>query len=457
MSLQSRAVESRGDGAWIGFRPGSPVAGDVVVPGSKSIAQRALVLAALASGTTRLTRVPDGDDVKAAVALVSDAGARVERLAPAALAVTGRPPGPHRGWKPSAPLSAGESGTLARLATAATGFCALAGHTTEITVRGTLATRRSSALIAALRAAGVRIETPENATWPARVTPIGPPNRVRIVEPRSSQEVSALLAALAAYPDTCELEVEGPIPSRPYLEMTLASLRAFGARVASHVAGSSERFEVRGPLTAPPDPIAIEPDASAAAVALAAGCLSGGTVRVAGLGASSSQGDVRIVEHLRSFGCDAGFDAHGVFARGAVTRAGDVDLEREPDLAPVVAALAARAALDGRGASILRGLGTLPGKESSRIDVLAEGLRALGLDAQASADTLRVQTSRNAARFEGVLDPRGDHRMAFAFALFGLCRAGVRLCNAACVAKSWPTFWTDLERAGARVESGNSA
>ncbi len=215
-----------------------------------------------------------------------------------------------------------------------------------------------------------------------------------------------------------------------------------------------ERFVVRGPLVAPSDPLAIEPDASAAAVALAAGVLSGGSVRVAGLLASSRQGDVRIVDHLRAFGARSGFDAEGVFAEGAVTRAADVDLEREPDLAPVVAALAARAALAGFGASRLTGLATLPGKESSRIEVLASGLRAIGLEAEAGAEELVISPGSGASARTGALDPHGDHRMAFAFALFGLCARDVSLVNPECVSKSWPSFWADLERAGARVERG---
>ncbi|MDZ4772928.1 MAG: hypothetical protein SGI72_07305 [Planctomycetota bacterium] len=447
-------MQSANDAAWIGFRSDSVFSGRVHVPGSKSIAQRFVIQAALASGTTRLTRLPDGDDVAAAVKLVQVAGATVERLAPAALSITGRPPGPHRGWKAETALFAGESGTLARLATAVSGFCALAGHRTEVRVGGTLAHRHSRALIEALRSAGVRIESADGATWPALVTPIGPPNQVVLREPRSSQEVSALLIALAAYPDALELRVEGAIPSRPYLSMTIAALAPFGVRVTSERAAHAgiERFEVHGPLRAPSDPIAIEPDASAAAVALAAGVLSKGNVHVTGLHADSSQGDVRIVEHLRAFGADAGFDDEGMFARGCVTRAADVDLENEPDLAPVVAALAACAVLAGHGPSRISGLGTLPGKESSRIDVLAAGLDAIGIAARASADALHVQRAGGAHDLSRPLDPHHDHRMAFAFALFGLCVEGVRVATPECVAKSWPSFWTDMERAGARLE-----
>lgn len=431
--------------------------GYVHVPGSKSIAQRALILAGLASGTTRITHLPDGDDVRAAVELVRAAGSVVERLAPAALAITGRPPGPHRGWKPLAALSAGESGTLARLATATLGFCALAGHTSELTVHGTLTRRRSAALFASLRAAGVHIDSGSaNDGWPARIRSIGPPSSVRLAQPTSSQEVSALLCGLSAYPDTTRLEVEGAIPSRPYLELSLALLARFGVDIVARRTGDVETFDVRGPLTALAKPLAIEPDASAAAVALAAGCLSGGEVHVRGLAANSLQGDVRIVDHLMAFGCHAGFDDEGVFARGPVTRAAVIDLELEPDLAPVIAALAARAALAGLGESHLSGLGTLPGKESSRIEVLAEGLVALGLNARATQDSLTIGPGVQGGAASGsartiVLDPHADHRMAFAFALFGLCAADVSVCYATCVAKSWPGFWTDVERAGARV------
>lgn len=453
-------MESRRSAGTIGLRPGSPIRGPVTVPGSKSIAQRALVLASLASGTTRMTCVPDSADVSAAVRLVTDAGADVTRLAPAALAITGRPPGPARGWIPSSALQCGESGTLARLATAAAAFAGRAGAPIELRVAGTLQNRRSTALFAALRAAGVRLacaDGPDGSAWPVTLVPIGPQNHVRLVAPRSSQEASAILCALSAWPDTFELEVEGEIPSRPYLELTIAELERFGARVRTRTHGGGEAFEVRGPLRAPADPIAIEPDASAAAVALAAGCLSGGDVRVDGLTSDSRQGDVRIVEHLRAFGCAAGADERGLFARGDVARASDRDLSREPDLAPVVAALAARAALAGLGASRLTGLATLPGKESSRIDVLAAGLRALGLVAEASAEALTIRSGAHVPRAECELDPHEDHRMAFAFALFGLCVEGVNVRAPECVAKSWPRFWTDLERAGAQVERRNSA
>ncbi len=437
--------------AALGLRPGGPIRGAIAVPGSKSIAQRAIVLAALCAGRTRLAGLPDGSDVQSALTLVAAAGARVESLAPAACAIEGRPPGPHRGWRADPALDAGESGTLARLSTAAFAFCGQGSSAGEVRVSGTLARRSSPALFAALRAAGVRTDPADAVRWPVRITPIGPPSDVVLVDPVSSQEVTALLVALSSWPDAYELTLRGAIPSRPYLALTLGVLEHFGVRVDLRGSHPDERFAIRGPLRAPEDPIVVEPDASAAAVALAAGCLSGGAVTVRGLSRASLQGDVRIVDHLEAFGCVTEERDEGLLARGVPDRGAEVDLTGEPDLAPVLAAIAARAAFEAGASSRLTGLGTLPGKESSRIDVLAEGLRAVGLAAEASADALAIGPGSRRAP-AGPLDPRGDHRMAFAFALLGLSCDGVLVHDPQCVAKSWPGFWRALARAGASIE-----
>ena len=163
------------------------------------------------------------------------------------------------------------------------------------------------------------------------------------------------------------------------------------------------------------------------------------------------------VEHLRAFGCDARFHPKGIVASGFPQRAATLDLRGEPDLAPVLAAIAAGAALvDSGGASRLTGLETLPGKESSRIEVLAEGLRNSGWIVEASASELVVRAGAWRGGLERPqdlwLDPHGDHRMAFAFALLGLLRPGVFVRDPDCVSKSWPGFWKDLAALGAQVD-----
>ncbi len=418
------------------------------MPGSKSIAQRALVAASLGGGATRISGLPDGEDVASCAKLIEDAGATVERLAPAALRIIGRPPGLQRGLAPNAPLELGESGTLARFAIASLAFCARAGTTIELAAGGSLRRRSTPALVRALADAGVEFERRD---WPLRFRAIGPPSDLELVDPSSSQEVSALLIALAAYPDEIRLTVKGAIPSRPYVELTRAVLSRFGVMIASEPSARGELFRVRGPIVAPHDPLEIEPDASLAAVALAAACLSGGELVASGLHASSAQGDVRIAEHLRAFGCVTRFTPGGLAASERPTKGATLDLSGEPDLAPVLAIVAAGAVVANRSAkTTLLGLDTLPGKESSRIDVLADGLSRAGFGVSSDSRSLSIFSSPKQSSGPLELDPANDHRMAFAFALLGLVRDGVSVRDPECVAKSWPNFWRDLERLGAR-------
>lgn len=433
--------------------PLSVVRGEWRANGSKSIAQRALVIAALSSGTTRLAGLPSGDDVQAARRILAAVGVEHHAPTPASLTIVGRPPAWRGGWRPAS-VEAGESGTLARLSMASLALCSQPGECVEVHASGSLTTRSSRALLEALERGGVEVLS---RVWPVRLRAIGPPSTLFLERPESSQEASALAIALAAYPDENELRIEGELPSRPYFELTRAVLGQFGARVERvDESSSSERevWRVRGPLRAPPDPFVIEPDASLAAVALAAACLSGGELTALGLQSSSAQGDVRIVEHLRAFGCSARSSARGLRASGFPQRGAELDLRGEPDLAPVLAIVAAAAALvapNGSTRSVLRGLETLNRKESRRLDVLSAGLRSAGWRAEAREAALWIDAPP--ARLERTplgLDSCGDHRMAFAFALLGLLRAGIVVHDANCVAKSWPSFWRDLGELGLR-------
>jgi len=425
-----------------GLCPGPALVGTARVPGSKSIAQRALLAAALARGTTRFGPLPAGDDVRAAAALAGHlARGDLRRGAPAA-------------------LHAGESGTLARFALAVLGLGAAGPGRFALEVAGSLRRRHSAPLLAALRAAGARIEGPRegadaDGSWPLVVEPpAAAPARVRLEAPVSSQEASGLCLALAALGGRRELAIAGRLPSRPYLDMTLAVLGDFGARCeARGLGGDAGRVLVRGPLAAPAT-YAFEPDASLAAVALAAGLVSGGRVEVEGLPERSLQGDACAVAHFSALGFAAGRAGGRLFAGGARAAPGAgapevaLDLSATPDLAPVLVALAA-AARPGR--ATFTGLETLEGKESARLTGLARGLAALGLEVEAGPG--RLSLARPALLPAGPLrlDCAGDHRMAFAWSLVGLAREGLELRGAECVSKSWPGFFDELERLGARV------
>ena len=496
MSSSSRLVR--------GLSPGRPVSGVLRPPASKSAAQRVLLAALLAEGTSRLrglgtvraegaedentrgTTSASGevdlpaacDDVRAALGVVRALGARV-RAEGEELVVTGT------GGRPvAAPIRVGESGTLARIATAIVAWCADGGTPEQperperdvtIEADGSLRSRRSPALLEALSASGVRIGFPQGqerrGDWPLHVVPRAPRERsLRIAQPGSSQEVSALLFCAAGRltrdaQDEAHWRVrsKGPLPSRPYVGLTLDVLERFRVTAAAHEGVDDFRWQLVGRLQAPRERLEVEADASAAAVALAAGVLSGGRVAIEGIPATSAQGDARILEHLCAFGCDARREADQLVATGAPVRRAVLDLEREPDLAPVLAVVAAAAARTSGARSRLTGLGTLRGKESDRIAVLAAGLEACGYAVQASDDALEIGPGAQPGTYKQgrgdamgasgsgeaaralALDPHGDHRMAFAFALLGLLHDGVRVRDPDCVSKSWPGFWDDLE------------
>jgi len=437
----------------LGLEPGGAVRG-VFRPGSsKSLAQRCLLAAAVARGETHLQGLALDQDSAAALQLVSDLGVRCETSADGPR-IHGRPPGP-AALRARGALDVGESGTLARLATALVALASEPGERWTIRARGSLLFRKSPALFRSLERAGARLAQQNlPGTWPVELVAAAPPAELELLRPQSSQEASALLLALAAHPGTRGLRLLGPLPSAPYLVMTERLLARFHAEVQRRRAGEQELLlTVRGPLVAPGESLRLEPDASSAAVVLAAACLSGGEVRVPGLGRDSLQGDVRIVEHLAAFGCDARHEADALSARGFPLRGAQLDLTGEPDLAPVLAVVAAAAARRSGERSRLAGLATLPGKESDRLGGLAALLGALGFEAAAGPDALEIGPGARRV-LAGPLDPRADHRMVFACALLGLLEPGVRCRTADAVAKSWSSFWSDLGQLGARVCAG---
>jgi len=446
------ASDGKGGGAVRGLTPGSQIGGKFRPEGSKSLAQRFLVASSLADGETKLGHLPNAADVSAAHALI-DACAIKTTTTKGVLRITGRPPS--RGsWQPSAPLVVGESGTLARFAAGVLGLTTPEGTVAQLIPEGTLARRQSVSLFRALAGAGVGCEFDGiEGGFSVRLRSAKPPTDVFLEEPGSSQDVSALLFALASQEGRCHLHVRGDVPSMPYVEMTAKIIESFGARIQLWNNSEGVLISIEGPMTPPEELIEIEPDASSAGTALVAACISGGELEIEGLGEGSVQGDIRVIEHLKAFGCEAGIEENRMWAKGMPKEGAEVDFSREPDLAPAVVALAASIALSDGGESRLRGLHTLPGKESDRIRMMARGLRQIGLSAEAGADSLLVGPPRPGFADEFAppvhLDPQGDHRMAFSFALFGLLREEIYVTDSACVSKSWPGFWQDLEALGA--------
>ncbi|MCZ6599053.1 MAG: hypothetical protein O7B99_15555, partial [Planctomycetota bacterium] len=387
---------------------------------------------ALARGESSIEGLPEGEDVRAAVAACDALAAGAEA---------------HE-------VHVGESGTLARLVTAIVALTSAPGIPRRVVGRGTLAGRTSRPLFEALAGAGVGLRwLGRRHGWPVEIRPVADVARITIVDPVSSQEVSAPLFAFAARPGGGLVRVRGAIPSRGYVEMTCRVLGGFGARIACEPGADGEAFRVEGELRS--RSVRVEPDASLAAVALAAGVLSGLPARVPAFPEDSVQGDVRIVEHLRAFGCRVEKDAEGLLtATGRPHRGAELDLSGEPDLAPVLAPVAAAVALQTGERSRLRGLETLPRKESDRLAGIVSGLRAVGVAARPDEGGIDVGPGDAPDGESAVLDPRSDHRMAFCYALLGLLRPGLLVSDPDCVSKTWPDFWEQMERLGCRILVG---
>lgn len=453
-----------------GLSPDTRLPATVEVPVSKSVAQRAVLAAALTHGTTRLVGIDRRAlcaDVAATLEVARGLGAELQFVTPRALTIEGHSPARTRfgaatgaapGTATGVTLEVGESGTLARLATAIAALC-LRGEVT-ITGGGTLFRRTSPPLFEALLRAGVRLRSStatRSGGWPVTLRGIGPPSDLFLSDPISSQELTALLLVAASYPDPIRVHVQGTLPSAPYVEVTRRCLAVFGVPIVElpeEANGDKPRrvFEAGGVMRAPEAPYPLDADASAAAVALTAGALAGQDLTVLGSFAESGQGDVRIAEHLRAMGAEVAVEARALRVTGTLVRGLDVDLTETPDLVPPLAVAACAAALRHGATSRLAGLGTLRGKESDRIAVLTAALNASGVDVHVGgADrepslTIRPPRGEQGQRQPSAvtLDPAGDHRMAFAGALLGLVVPDVRVATPEVVAKSWPGFWEAL-------------
>jgi 3-phosphoshikimate 1-carboxyvinyltransferase len=244
-----------------------------------------------------------------------------------------------------------------------------------------------------------------------------------------------------------EVEVEGHLVSEPYVRMTIGVMRDFGAEVDHD--DDLRRVRVHaGPYRA--RDLVIEPDASAASYFFAAAALTGGRVRVEGLGTASLQGDVGFVDVLAAMGARVTREADAVEVVGPERLRGvHVDMTELSDTAQTLAAVAPFADRP----TTVTGIGFIRGKETDRIGAVVSELGRLGVVATDDPDGFTVQPGRPHG---GVVRTYDDHRMAMSFALVGLVVPGVRIADPGCVAKTYPGFWDDLDglRAGPVGGSG---
>jgi 3-phosphoshikimate 1-carboxyvinyltransferase len=404
------------------------------VPGSKSITNRALLIAALASGESQLSGGLESDDTLAMIEGLSALGCQIT-LGPERWRVQGR-----RGklQRSAAAIQARSSGTTARFLTAA---AALANGPVVIDGSPRMRERPISDLTDALGRLGVRVDVlGQRGCPPVRVHGGAiPGGRAEIDARRSSQFVSAvLLAAPYARTDVVLEFAGGVLVSKPYVDLTLEVMRAFGAE-AEWIGAAALRVKAgrgyRG------REYAIEPDASAAVYPLCAAAISGGRARVEGLRADSIQADLKVLDVLAVMGCEIQRGADFVEVRGPMgrLRGADVDMNEMPDAALAVAVVAAFAG----GPSRLANIANLRIKETDRLHALETELRKLGAEATTTEDSLSIEPGRPRG---AEIETYDDHRMAMSFALAGLRIPGVSIRDPGCVRKTWPEYFEMLDR-----------
>ncbi|NRA07732.1 MAG: 3-phosphoshikimate 1-carboxyvinyltransferase [Myxococcales bacterium] len=414
------------------IRPRSGLAARVRVPGSKSLTNRALPIAALASGTSTLTGALESDDTRVMIESLAALGCRVESDGPT-LQVSGQ--AGHLA-APDAPLYVGNSGTTARFLTA---VASLARGPVRIDGDARMRERPIADLVRALSELGAPCDIQgENGCPPLTVAGGGLPGGHASVDARrSSQYVSALIIAAPCAQHDVELDfLDSVTVSRPYIELTLQCVRAFGA-TADWTPGGGLRIEGGSGYRA--RDYAIEPDASAAVYPLCAAALARGHVRVQGIPQDSIQADLAVLDVLEGMGCRVARGADFAEVQGAeLLRGFDVDMNEFPDAAVALAVVAAFA----EGESRIRNVANLRIKESDRLAALECELRKLGAEAKAGPDSLRIVPGPPRA---AQIDTYDDHRMAMAFSLAGLRIPGIAIRDPACVSKTWPGYFAMLE------------
>jgi len=407
--------------------------GVVRLPGSKSISNRALLLAALADGTTVLTQLLDADDTRVMIDALRALGVAVDRDGDRATVggCGGRFPAR------SASLFLGNAGTATRSLTAALAF---ADGSYRIDGVARMRERPIGDLVTALNGLGARIGYEGAAGYPPlRIEPARSLLRdeVAIRGDVSSQFLTGLLMAapLVAPNDGLRVRVAGELISQPYVAMTLAMMRRFGVEVRR----SGDTFVVPRAGYRSPGTLAVEGDASSASYFLALGLLAGGPVRVEGVGRDSVQGDVAFADLLQAMGGRIERGADWIEASaGDGLRAVDWDCTSIPDAAMTAAVVA----LFAPGRTTLRGIASWRVKETDRIAAMATELRKLGAAVEEGAD--RISVSGPTELREATIDTYDDHRIAMCFALAATGGQPVRIRDPRCVSKTFPRFFAEL-------------
>jgi 3-phosphoshikimate 1-carboxyvinyltransferase len=406
--------------------------GTVRLPGSKSISNRVLLLAALAEGITEVRDVLRSDDTERMLEALRTLGVAVELLGGNDFRIAGC-----GGNIPNkkATLFLGNAGTAFRPLTA---VLALAGGEYELSGVPRMHERPIKDLVDALRQLGANIEYLGNEGFPPLKILSGSVagGRVNVRGDVSSQFLTGLLMALPLLDREVTVEVVGELISKPYIDITLRMMARFGVPVQQN--GWRSFTVTRNNHYESPGEIFVEGDASSASYFLAAGAIGGGPVRVEGVGNASVQGDVRFIEALTQMGALIGQGPNWLEAQALIDgklKAIDLDCNHIPDAAMTLAIVS----LFAEGTTTLRNIASWRVKETDRIAAMATELRKVGAMVEEGADYIRITPPAQIKW--AAIDTYDDHRMAMCFSLVAFGGAGIRINDPGCVAKTFPDYF----------------
>ncbi|MEQ9916812.1 3-phosphoshikimate 1-carboxyvinyltransferase [Pectobacterium aroidearum] len=418
------------------LQPIKLINGTLNLPGSKSVSNRALLLAALSEGKTRLTNLLDSDDVRHMLTALTALGVEYHLSSDRTVCeITGL----GGAFTASQPLELflGNAGTAMRPLAAA--LCLTDGDIV-LTGEPRMKERPIGHLVDALRQGGAKIDYLEQENYPPlRLHGGFQGGEISVDGSVSSQFLTALLMTAPLAAQDTQISIQGDLVSKPYIDITLHMMKAFGIEVRNE---NYQRFFVAGrqQYRSPGDYL-VEGDASSASYFLAAAAIKGGVVRVTGVGRNSVQGDIRFADVLEKMGATVRWGEDYIECERGELHAIDMDMNHIPDAAMTIATAALFAQ---GGTTTLRNIYNWRVKETDRLAAMAIELRKVGAEVEEGNDYIRITPPAKLKAAE--IGTYNDHRMAMCFSLVALSDTPVTILDPKCTAKTFPDYFEQLAR-----------
>lgn len=413
------------------LQPIHRIDGEVTVPGSKSLSNRALLLAAIASGTTTLTNLLDSEDIRHMLAALTQLGVNYT-LSDDKTTCTVEGVGGAFDVSDFHSLFLGNAGTAMRPLCA---VLAASKVNVELTGEPRMEERPIGDLVDALRQAGASIDYLKNDGYPplriqgAQLSA----DTVEVDGSVSSQFLTAVLMAAPLFASDITINIKGELVSKPYIDITLDTMAKFGVEVENH---NYTAFTVRqGQSYRSPGKFLVEGDASSASYFIAAAAIKGGKVKVGGIGKHSIQGDIQFANVIEAMGATVSWFDDCVVVEGAPLKAVDMDMNHIPDAAMTIGT----AALFAEGETVIRNIYNWRVKETDRLFAMATELRKVGAEVEEGHDFIRITPPATLKHAE--IDTYNDHRIAMCFSLVALSDTQVTINDPGCTAKTFPDYF----------------